>query len=89
MCSDWVKNNIHYQTLILIKQMLHKLPHRLHLSMHSTKFTTIKCLESDGFFVFMSHKTVDETTQLISANYNVESLIKVSQPYKKGRGKKA
>lgn len=37
----------------------------------------------------MSHKTVDETTLLISANYNVESLIKVSQPYKKGRGKKA
>lgn len=37
----------------------------------------------------MSHKTVDETTQLISANYNVESLIKVSQPYKKGRGKKS
>lgn len=52
---------------------------------------TIKCLESDGFFVFMSHKTVDETTLLISANYSasVESLIKVSQPYKKGRGKKA
>lgn len=37
----------------------------------------------------MSHKTVDETTQLISANYNVESLIKVSQSYKKGRGKKS
>lgn len=37
----------------------------------------------------MSHKTVDETTQLNSANYNVESLIKVSQSYKKGRGKKA
>lgn len=37
----------------------------------------------------MSHKTVDETTLLISANYNVESLIKVSQSYKKGRGKKS
>lgn len=57
--------------------------------MYTYRQITIKCLESGGFFVFMSHKTVDETTLLISANYNVESLIKVSQSYKKGRGKKA